>query len=77
MKFVKTERTVVEVNLTREELFQKGLDEGVWDTEEEMEAFLKEDLCAQGILDTVFDLTGEPDAAEITDVEILDNKITW
>lgn len=77
MKFVKTERTTVEVKLTKEELFQRGLDEDMWDTEEEMEAFLKDDLCAQGILDTVFDLTGEPDAAELADIEILDNKITW
>lgn len=76
MKIVKTERSTIELNISREELFQKGLEEEFWDTEEEMEEALDSGLSAQGILDTMFDI-GHMDDAEVTDLEIVDTKIEW
>ncbi len=76
MKIVKTERSTIELNISKEELFQKGVEEELWETEGEMEEVLTDEFTAQGILETMFDI-GHMDDAEVTDLEIVDTKIEW
>lgn len=75
MRIVITERTTLDLNITREELFQGGFKRDFWETEEEMDECLK-DCSAQGILDMMFDI-GHTDDAVIDDLEIVDTKIDW
>lgn len=77
MKFVKTEKTTIEVKMTKEELFTRGVKRGIWNTKDEMEDCLA-DSTSQDVIDIVLDCThdNEGELVEVTDFELLKSENT-